>query len=165
MDTFVESGMTFGPFDDTKIFHIEKSKMLKNCEGIKTVEFIYHKRKYVLQFVEAKSSSPVKRPGNEQEYNTYLDEIVQKFEDSFQLYMAGILKRKSGYDQISKELFDADYQKMNFVFVLVINGHEKEWLPPLVLDIEHKMRRFQTIWNCSVVVLNDELAKEQHLIL
>lgn len=60
MQPFVESGMTFGPFDDEKIFYIEKSKMLKHCQGIRPVEFVYHKKKYVLMFIEAKSSSPIK---------------------------------------------------------------------------------------------------------
>lgn len=58
MEAFVESGMTFGPYSDDEFFYIEKSKMLKKCQGIKTVEFIFHPKKSLLYFVEAKSSSP-----------------------------------------------------------------------------------------------------------
>lgn len=164
MDAFIESGMTFGPFNDSQIFYIEKSKMLKRCNGIKSVEFIYHKKKTVLMFVEAKSSSPIKRSGNMDEYEAFLDEIIQKFTDSFHLYMAGLLKRKSGHEEISEELMKADYEKMRFVFVLIINGHEETWLAPLIEDLKRMMKHFCKIWNSELVVMNDTIAREAKLV-
>lgn len=164
MDAFVESGMTFGPFLDSQIFRIEKSEMLKRCNGIKTVEFIYHKKKYVLMFVEAKSSSPIKRSGNMDEYEAFLDEITQKFTDSFHLYMAGLMKRKSGYKEISEELMNADYEKMKFVFMLIICGHEDTWLMPLTEDLRRRTKCFHRIWNSELVVLNDRIAREKKMI-
>lgn len=94
MEAFVESGMTFGPFDDSQIFRIEKSRMLEHCSGVKSVEFIYRKKKYVL----------------------------------------------------------------------IINGHEETWLPPLIEDLRRKTRCFHEIWNSELVVMNDKIARETHLI-
>lgn len=164
MEAFVESGMTFGPFDDSQIFRIEKFRMLEHCSGVKSVEFIYRKKKYVLMFIEAKSSSPIRRSGNMANYERFLDEIAHKFTDSFHLYMAGLWKRKVGYEEIGDELMNADYEKMKFVFVLIINGHEETWLPPLIEDLRRKTRCFHEIWNSELVVMNDKIAREAHLI-
>lgn len=165
MKTFMESGMTFGPFQESQVFGIEQSRMLSRCQGIKSVEFIYHKKKYVLMFIEAKSSSPIKRSGNMENYERFLEEITQKFVDSFELYVAGLLKRKSGYDEISTELMNADYEKMKFVFALVIHGHEEMWLPPLAEDLKRKMKRFQEIWKNELIVMNEKMAKEENLVI
>ena len=164
MDAFTESNMMFGPFDDTSVYRIEKSKMQRKCIGVKTVEFIYLKTKYKLLFVEAKSSSPINRKGNESDYKDFLDEITKKFEDSFHLYAAGRLKRKSGYEEIPEKLMAADYQKMNFIFILVLSGCQEDWLPPLSHDLELRMKRFRTIWNSEVKVNNKKMAREQGLI-
>lgn len=164
MKTFNESGMIFGPFDEQKVFQIEASKMFNRCNGIKPVEFIYHKSKYVLMFIEAKSSSAMDREGNEINHEKFVQEILQKFEDSFNLYMAGILKRKSGHEELSPELKNADYEKMNFKFVLVIKGHEKTWLPPLKAEFDKRMKRFRAVWNSEVIVMNDNMARECRLI-
>lgn len=157
MDAFVESKMTFGPYSDDDFFYIEKSHMLKKSQGIKTVEFIFHPRKSLLYFVEAKSGSPMDAEG-------FAREIAQKFTDSFQLFLSGILKRKVGYEEIGENIRKLDYQKVKFRFFLIIHGHEETWLPPLRTEIEKNMRGFQTIWNSEVVVMNDLIAKEQGMI-
>ena len=164
MKIFHESGMTFGPFEDEKVFEIESSKMLKSCNGIKPVEFVYHKKQYLMLFVEAKSSGPFNHEGNETKYEEFLQDVTQKFEDSFNLFMAGKLERKSGHEEISRKMKTADYKKMNFKFVLIIRGHEKTWLAPLQMDFEKKMKRFKTIWNSDVIVMNDTIARENQLI-
>lgn len=156
--------MVLGPFDDTRVFNIEKSKMFNRCNGIKPVEFVYLKKKYMLIFVEAKSSSAIKRAGNEKNYEKFIQEILQKFEDSFQLYMAGLFKRKPGYEEIGVELLRADYTKMNFRFMLIINGHEDTWLPPLQQELSERMKRFRSIWSSEVIVMNDKMAREYNMI-
>jgi len=157
MEAFVESEMTFGPYLDDDFFYIEKSRMLKKCHGIKTVEFIFHPKKSLLYFVEAKSSSP-------KNTEDFAQEIAQKFSNSFQLFMAGILKRKAGHEEIGENIKKLDYQKVKFRFFLIVRGHKETWLPPLRTEIEKIMRGYQTIWNCEIVVLNDFLAKEQGII-
>jgi hypothetical protein len=157
MKAFVESGMTFGPYSDDDFFYIEKSQMLKKCQGVKTVEFIFHPKKSLLYFVEAKSSSP-------KNAELFAKEIAQKFTDSFQLLMAGLLKRKIGDEDIGENIKNLNYQKINFRFFLIIQGHDELWLAPLKTEIEKNMRGFQTIWNSEVVVMNDDIAKRHGLI-
>jgi hypothetical protein len=157
VEAFVESGMTFGPYSDDEFFYIEKSKMLKKCQGIKTVEFIFHPKKSLLYFVEAKSSSP-------KDAEDFAREIARKFTDSLQLFISGILKIKVGDDEIGENIKKLDYQKVKFRFFLIIQGHEELWLPPLRTEIEKNMRGFQTIWHSEVVVMNDSIAKEQGMI-
>ncbi len=164
MTVFEESGMSFGPFYDSKVFHIENSKLQSRCDNISTVEFIYLYKKNVLMFIEAKSSSPIDRSGNEENYRLFIQEIIKKFEDSLQLFIAGILERKTGHEEISDKIKSADYANMKFRFMLIINGHEDSWLPPLKEDLERNMKRCHNIWNSELFVLNDRLAREQKII-
>lgn len=62
------------------------------------------------------------------------------------------------------EFKNADYEKMNFKFVLVIKGHEKTWLPPLKAEFDKRMKRFRAVWNSEVIVMNDNMARECRLI-
>ena len=116
MEAFVESGMTFGPFEDASCFRIEKSKLFDRCKGIRSVEFIYRPKKNKLFFIEAKASSPVQRTGNEEQYHRFVDEIMEKFSHSFELYLAGILERKSGHEEMADALKKADYHEDEILF-------------------------------------------------
>ena len=114
--------------------------------------------------MEAKSSSPVNRAGNETNYQRFLTEITEKFSDSFELFMAGLLERRNGHEQIPEVLKKADYKNMRFRFILIIKGHEDAWLPPLKEELDRKMKSLHKIWDSQVIVLNDKLAREKHLI-
>lgn len=57
------------------------------------------------------------------------------------------------------------YSKADFVFVLVIRGHKPDWLLPLQEELNRKMRYHKSIWKSSVIVMNDTIAKEYHLIV
>lgn len=164
MDAFVESGMTFGPFNDADVFRIEKSKLLEKCAGTKTVEFIWKKKKTVMVFVEAKSSSPIDREGNENKYRDFISEIKNKFINSFNLLEAGLYKRRTGYNEIPEGIRTADYSKIQFNFVLIIRGHEETWLPPLQRELEKELKTYRRIWGSQVFVLNDKLARENSFI-
>ena len=93
-----------------------------------------------------------------------MKEIIQKFEDSMYLVLAGLMERKAGHEEISEGLKKADYAKMNFIFLLILNGYQDVWLPPLKQDLEQKMKSFRTIWNSEVIVMNDTMAREERLI-
>jgi hypothetical protein len=157
MEAFIESGMTFGPYLDADFFYIEKSQKVKKCQGTKTVEFIFRPKKNLLYFVEAKSSAP-KDP------EIFAREIAQKFTDSFQFLVSGILERGSWHSEIGENIKQLPYQKVEFRFFLIIQGHKDTWLPPLKMEIENNMRSYQAIWNSKVVVMNDSIAKENRLI-
>lgn len=59
---FIESGMTFGPFEEENFFHIEKSEVYRQIESqVKIVEFVLLKQTGTnsqIWLVEAKQSSP-----------------------------------------------------------------------------------------------------------
>ena len=55
----------------------------------------------------------------------------------------------------------------DFGFVLVINGHKKDWLPPLQEALSKALKPIIKTWGLpanSVAVLNHELALEYGLI-
>lgn len=165
MNSFVESGMTFGPFRDETFFLIEKSRMLRSCTGVKVVEFIWHRKKNVLCFVEAKSSSAINRPGNENEHEAFMREICSKFTNSVDLFLAGLLERKTGHEEIHTSIKNADYHQIQFKFVLILKGHEREdLLAALRMDLEHRLAASKSIWGCQILVLNEQMAKEHHFI-
>lgn len=157
MDSLIESGMEFGPFQDDDFFYIEESKMRNKTPGIRTVEFIFHPKKSLLYFVEAKSSAPVNP-------DEFAKEIAEKFIDSFELLMAGLNDRKTGRDEIGEKIQKLDYKKVSFKFFLIINGHKEEWLPKIKVFIDENMKRFHVVWNSEVIVMNEVIAREYHLI-
>lgn len=171
--SIAESGMIFGPYEDQDVFVIEKSAMLKRCIGIRTVEFVYRKRDHVLWFVEAKSSVPIKKPDNLENYESFLSEISEKMVDSFNLYMAGVLERKEGHIEISKCLKSLDYSKVIFRFFLIVNFKETSevgrikdvsWAEGLKLDLERKMADFCTVWKAEIFVMDSEDARRAKIV-
>ena len=164
MESFVESGMTFGPFDDMDIFRIEKSCLLSKCRNTKTVEFIWKQRKNRMIFVEAKSSSPVIKGQKREHYEKFIAEITNKFVDSFNLLVAGLMKRRTGWEDIPTGLTDADYPHMEFKFILIVKNHEETWLEPLRMELEKTMKDHHKIWNSTVIVMNELIAREKHLV-
>lgn len=165
MNSFVESGMTFGPFRDETVFLIEKSQMMRACTRVMTVEFIWHRKKNVLCFVEAKSSSPINRKGKEEEYEAFLKEITTKFSHSIDLFLAGLLERRAGHEEIHANIKNADYRIIQFKFVLILKGHENEdLLEGLRIDLTDRMTALRSMWSGQLLVLNEQMAKEHHFI-
>ena len=160
MVTIQESGMTFGPFQEDQIYWIEKASAYKSLgQGIKSVEFVYKKNADKLFFIEAKSSSPKKEREN---FDEYIDDISEKFIYSFNLWLTLYLQRRK--DNIAPDLLDASMKTNIFSFILVINGHKQDWLPPIKEALERKLMVERKIWNHKVIVINDSLAKTNGLI-
>ena len=65
---------------------------------------------------------------------------------------------------MGKNLKQQEWDKVEIKFVLVIHGHEKEWLAPLREALIRNMSAYLKIWKSAVVVLNDEMAKRYNLI-
>lgn len=173
MITITESGMEFGPYQDEDIFQIEKSKLLNQCNGIKTVEFVYRRKKNILWFVEAKSSAPINRPDNLTGYEEFVSDIAKKIVDSFNLYMAGVLERKAGHEAISIQMKKLDYSKVIFRFFLIINFNKVEekmpvmdisWAEGLKMDLEKRVKNFQTVWKGEIYVMDSIEAKASGMI-
>ena len=155
-----ESGMKFGPFPEEKVFWIEKSEShLKLGEGVKTVEFLYYLREKCILLIEAKNSSPQPEKGK---FDDYISDITEKFVHSFNLWMTIILRRRS--DQVSEEMLKDSIKDCLFKFVLVINGHEEAWLPPVREALCKKLIAERKIWGHEIIVLNDSMAAQKGLI-
>lgn len=160
-----ESGMNFGPFDDSRVFHIEKSMLYQEIgNGVRTVEFLLTAEPGSLLFLEAKSSSPRPDTDNSENFNTFIQEISEKFIHSFELYYSAILKRHGQRNDIPDNFKKLDNGVVTIKFCLVIKGHNIEWLPPICEALSKQIAPYITIWNIKVAVLNDQLAKDHHLI-
>ena len=170
--TIVESGMTFGPYDEEHCFRIEASATYKELgDGVKIPEFL------LLRFdvtnpphvwvIEAKSSAP--QPKTELDFAEYMDEIRQKLTNGLGLGIASILKRhSSAAGELSTEFKNLDLATCKFRLVLIINGHKDDWLPQLQDALNKTLRSIVKTWALgasAVAVLNEEGARKHGLIV
>lgn len=170
-DAIIESGMTFGPYPEGQCFYIEKSQCYARVQdGVQMAEFILLKQQQqgpTLWVVEAKSSSP--RPETQPNFTQFIDEIRTKLTNGLLLTVAARLQRHPAASNDLPDRFNAlDLQTQQFRFVLVINGHKREWLPPLQEALAKALKPVVKTWALpamSVAVLNHEEAQRQGLIL
>jgi hypothetical protein len=129
MDKFIESGMTFGPYEDGCCFRIEQSDTYRAIQdSVQIAEFLLlvtqAKNSPVIWIVEAKSSSP--KPQTQPDFNKFIGEIRDKLVNALMLGVACMLKRHS---QAQVELPDSfktiDLATVGFRLVLIINGHRR----------------------------------------
>lgn len=167
-----ESGMTFGPFNEGQCFHIEKSNIYANIrQGVKIAEFLLLKNNNrthpVVWIIEAKSSTP--RPETQPNFDDFMAEIQEKFVNALSLGWASCLKRHQQADTELPHQFKAlDLSRTDVRFVLVINGHQELWLPPIQEAMKKALHAIIKTWAfspTSVVVLNERLARQHGLIL
>jgi hypothetical protein len=153
-----ESGLLFGDYNDDDVFHIEKSQIYKDLDDCsKTVEFVLRISTDAIYFIEAKRSSP--QPGNEKDFNAFINEISGKIEHSMDIFFALIVERmKDTKGEFPCSFQRVDYSRINITALLVINDHEIGWLPPIKDALTKKLKRIIKIWNMQVAVLNHELA-------
>ena len=163
MVTFEESGMTFS-FEDKNLFYIEKSERFNGIEGAKPCECVaLHDGKVC--FMEAKSSSP--RPQNEEQFVAFVREIAQKFNDSYTYYNATHQKRQLP-DEVSQNLQSIPLARQKYEFILIINGHQREWLPPVLDQLKKMMKKVLKLWgldDACVKVVNEQGAISKGLIV
>lgn len=168
----IESGMTFGPYPEGQCFYIEKSACYERIrEGVTMVEFLLLRNHTglsgVVWVVEAKSSSP--QPIGRLKFAEFIEEIRTKLINGFLLGVAICLGRHaSGASDLPKPFTTLNLKDSSFRFVLVINGHKDEWLPPLQEALSLALKSVVKSWalpSASVVVLNHAGARQHGLIL
>jgi len=59
---------------------------------------------------------------------------------------------------------EAEYARIAIKLILVINGHEIDWLSPINDALKKKLKRQIKTWNLTAAVLNNQLAYENQLI-
>lgn len=165
---FVESNMTFGPFEDGRCFRIELAGSYRRIQnGIKIAEFLLLRSQDNLNvwIVEAKSSFP--NPQNST-FEKSISDIREKWINAFSLFLALRLNRHPGeFDELPDPFKTIDLAHSQFKFILIVNGHKKDWLAPLRDELQKVMKATIKAWaiqNPSVLVLNDSLARAQGLI-
>ncbi len=167
----VESGMTFGPYAPGHCFYIEKSQCYEAIQqDVQMAEFLLLKQQQngqAVWVIEAKSSTP--RPATQPKFSDFIDEIRSKLTNAFLLALAAHLKRHPAAEAELPAPFAAiPLQTLTFRFVLVVNGHQAAWLPPLNAALASALKPVLKTWGlpaASVAVLNHEGAEKQGLIL
>ena len=82
----------FGEYEEANLFHIEESSVYMSMgNNVCTVEFVLHHKDNEILLLEAKSSSP--KPGNREDFDSFIDEIYHKFAHSMDLFFSLVLKR------------------------------------------------------------------------
>lgn len=170
-----ESGMVFGPFKKEAVFHIEKSRLYRHVnrrEGnVPTAEFLLlygldsSSTASSLWVVEAKSSAP--RPGNNEDFKKFIQEINAKLTCSLSLTMAAFLGRHTSCNDFPKNFLKQAHIPITIKLILVLSGHKKEWLEPISDALQKTFKSTARIWNFlpeDVIVLNDEMARRRGLI-
>jgi len=158
--------MTFGPYDDGHCFLVEKSDTYKAIqEDVQMAEFLLLRKQQAsppdIWVVEAKSSSP--RPGSQPSFDKFIGDIRDKLTNALSVGIASILNRHPNAAADLPELFKRlDLGTSRFRLVLIINGHKKDWLPPLQDALRRSLLVTTKTWALgpnAVVVLNHEGAK------
>lgn len=167
----IESGMTFGPYPEGHCFYLEKSELYAAIqENVPMAEFLLlreSKGKQVVWIVEAKSSTP--RPETQPNFDAFIIEIKEKLINAFSLGWASCLGRHPHAEGNLPEKFRTlDLSQADVKFVLVINGHQEKWLPPLQDALKKALYSTVRSWAfapASVAVINEILAVKYGLVL
>jgi hypothetical protein len=87
--------------------------------------------------------------------------------NAFSLYFAMRLNRHVSASELPDTFWVPDLSKVRVQFILIINGHKRDWLPPLQEALYKELHPTIRTWNPGpnpVIVLNDALARERWLI-
>ena len=164
-----ESGMQFGPYAEDCCFHIEKSSLYQRIQdNVLMAEFLFLREKPdrdIVFVIEAKSSSPRQESST---FDDYIESIREKLTNGLTLYLAARLSRHPNAQVQMSALFqNLDLSKTDFRLLLIINGHQEGWLPPLHDALREALRSTVKVWGLSatsVAVLNDDMARKMGLI-
>lgn len=160
-----ESGMRI-PYEETTSYMIEKSPLVAKLQGVKIVEFVQANGNRKIKMLEAKTSAPA--PGNPNDYNKYISEIREKFQNSISILNAAKLKRwPEIFDELPQVLKDIDYKTAQYKLFFVIKNSKEDWIVNLSDDLQRQLHPFLKCWNipdASFVVLNEAMAKKMSVV-
>ena len=156
-----ESGMQI-PYETAACYMIEKSTLVAKLQGVKIVEFVQAEGKKRVKLLEAKTSAPSQH--NTVNYNDYLREIREKFQNSILILNAAKMKRRENiYYELPQSLKDLDYKSANYWLYLVIKNSKDDWIVNLSDDLHIQLHPFLKCWNIpdsNFLVLNEVTAKK-----
>ena len=172
--TIAESGMSFGPYPDDDCFQIEKSQLYARIKtGVHMAEFAVIRRRpakpVTIFLIEAKSSAP--NPGNLQstkDFQNYIAEIHQKMHNGLQvLFSAWLARHPEAQAELPPGFHAVRFDALPIECVLVINGHQKAWLPPVQDALKRSLGLVIKTLGLpanGISVINDVMAKKYGLI-
>jgi len=163
----IESNMTF-QYDSDYGYRIDMLPFYGKMSSeyyVKDCDFVLLKKKHnQLWFIEAKSSTPHPHT-NSDVFADFIDEIVVKFNDSIMLYFAMQLNLSKTPLSLLSNKFQP-FQERATRLILVINGFDAAWLPPVQDELNKRCKKYRWLANVQdVVVINDDLARKYKLIL
>jgi hypothetical protein len=166
MQSFIESEMTFGPYADGHCFRVEQSAIYQKIQdGVQMAEFLLLRMEEntppFIWIVEAKKSSP--HPNTQHDFKEFIGEIRDKLTNALSVGVASILNRHPSAVADLPDVFkNLDLATAGFRLVLILNGHQKDWLPPLQEALRRALNATAKTWALgpnAVVVINHEDAK------
>jgi len=169
--TIQESQMSFGPYDQDHVFRPEESATyarIKNGLKIGDLVLLQENNDVVkLLLIEAKSSTP--RPLPAERFEAFICEIREKLTNTLAMILAALMNRPgSAHDEVPVAFTQLAIATLDILLVLVIRGHPKAWLPPLRDALANALQPTVKIWGIAppaVFVLNDDLARDHHLLV
>lgn len=139
MVTIRESEMDFGPYKEEDVFYIEKSNLYNNLKPkVKIAEFIL-KRNNALIFVEAKSSVPNPNGEKPENFNIYIDKIVEKLNNSLDILVSAKLNILEN-DEVDNFIDLQELSNLEINFGLVVKSAESKHLIPVKRAIVKKVK-------------------------
>lgn len=161
-----ESGMRI-PYEADACYIIEKSSLVAKLQGVKIVEFVQAEGKKKVKMLEAKTTAPSQN--NMVDYNDYLREIREKFQNSISILNAAKMKRRDAiYNELPQPLKDLDYKSAIYWLYLVIKESKDDWIVNLSADLHRQLHPFLKCWNIpdsNFLVLNESMAKEIGIVV
>lgn len=155
-----ESGMRI-PYQDEACYLIEKSPVVAKLTGVKIVEFVQANGTAKVVMLEAKTSAP--QPANKEDYDRYIKEICEKFQNSMSLLNAAKMKRHPKlYDELPQPLKNVNYKETNYWLYFVIKNSKDDWIINLSEDLRRQLHPFLKCWNVpdgNFIVVNESMAQ------
>lgn len=160
-----ESGMRI-PYEEGACYMIEKSPLVAKLQGVKIVELVQSHGVRKIALLEAKTTAPCQDKCDD--YNAYMNEIREKFQNSISLLNAAKLKRRPKiYEELPQPLKDVDYKDAHYWLYLIIKLSKEDWIVNLNSDLHRQLHPFLKCWNipdANFVVVNEGMARSIGLV-
>lgn len=163
-----ESGVTFGPYQDGDVYHIETCTEVSSLgDGIKRVEFIVKldqiaPKGHRFALVEAKASIP-------RDTDAFFDDIAEKIERSLMLWAWGAIGRHEGINrQLPLAFKSNDWGLQRIELIVVVPQMPDAALAPSTEKFRSRLRGMARSAHISIGdiwVLNESRAKKRGLIV
>jgi len=154
-------------YEEKSCYMIEKSPIIACLNGVKIVEFVQSEGKKRIKMVEAKASAPI--PTNADDYNEYISEICEKFQNSISVINAARLKRRENiFNELPGPLQSVDYKMTLYWLYLIIKKSKEDWVVNLSADLRRQLHPFLKCWNipdANFEVLTEDMARKKGLVL